>query len=121
MTQSQNELVQRKSQLIKALEVQYDSWDRTTEHAVKLLDENNQFFSEIKEIDEKLDKETKLALAQKHKHTWEKLVKQHKKMIETIKTSQTEIKEQMKQRNKKSKAVDDYIPKDQSMFVDRDV
>lgn len=121
MNSSEKQLIQKKRQLLKMIELEYEEWDQSVDKAIDILSNNQERLDQMEEIDEKLSKETKVEFLKKYHKVFDELLKQHKEMIQLIRLSKEDLQKQMKQVSKKKKVVNDYIQKDESMFIDRDI
>lgn len=115
------QLIQKKRQLLKILENHYDSWDHSSESAIDLLKKNEEVLNEMEEIDHQLSSESQQEFKEKYKTTLNEILQLHKEMIQVIQEEREKLNNQLSQISKKKKVVDDYIPKEESMFVDRDI
>lgn len=121
MEHEEIQLIQKKRQLLKVLENQYNGWNHTSEHAMKILEQNEDTYKQIEQLDRELSDESKQEFTKKYETVWNEILQLHKEMIQVIQEERENVKNQMNQISKKKKVVDEYIPKDESMFVDRDI
>lgn len=117
---SDEQLLQKKNDLLKSINSQYKQWDGSVEKAVKIINRNETLFQQLKEIDDHLSEKTKSFFSDKNQVKWQETIQEHKKMLYKIHYEKNQLLEQMQQVNKKDNVVSNYIDKKQSLFVDRD-
>lgn len=111
----------KKRLLIGDIAEQLESWDFTVEHAITILETNNETFQQMIVIDQKIPAGTLELLNAEINEQWVRLLHTHQKLVQTIQEEKTEIQKQLVQISNKEKVVSNYISlQNKSIFIEKD-
>ena len=114
-----NPLLQRKKALLLNVFNEYENYTYSLESAVTVVQEVEEDFREMTEIDLQLTEEEKNAFTQNHQEIWKEIVAKHLEILDLMKEENSQVKKQMSQVNKKNHIIENYMEKNQSMFLDK--
>lgn len=116
-----NKLLNQKENLILEITNQLMTWDDTADHAMYLLAENDQNFTQMKEIDDGIPEEQLISFNEKYKEHWLRIINMQQALMKTVEDEKTHTQEQLAQINQKQKVVSNYMSvKNKSIFVEKD-
>ena len=106
---SQIELVQQKERLMNDMLNQLSHWDESTEETLRILAENDEAIELMREIDQKLTKDERIAYNEKQRVVWEEIINKQDDLLEFVKEEKKKTAEQLVQMGNKEKVVSNYI------------
>lgn len=116
-----NQWLTQKENLILDITNHLISWDNTEEHALQILDDNDEKFKSLRALDAQVSEEDLKAFNEKYSNHWQKLINIQQGLMQAIAKSQTENQDQLAQLDNKSKVVSNYMAvKNKSIFIEKD-
>ena len=96
-------------------------WDGEVATGIDLIESNQAFFDEIEALNEKLASENLTSIYdEKYEYKLNLIINGQKKLIETLKDRQEDLKDSMEQLKKKDKVVNSYIKTDKEpIFINK--
>ena len=96
-------------------------WDGKVATGIDLIETNQAFFNEIEVLNEKLASENLTSIYdEKYEYKLNLIINGQKKLIETLKDRQEDLKDSMEQLKKKDKVVNSYIKTDKEpIFINK--
>lgn len=110
-----------KKKKLKTMLERLRNWDEKAESILLLLDKNEKEMEAIALIDEQLTQVEKDNFLAENEELIQKVIEYQRTFIKKINEKKTLLKEQISQMNQQKKVVNNYIDKESSLFVDRDV
>lgn len=115
------QFLNKKKDLIANISNQLKSWDNTVEHAMEILEINNENFQKLQVIDKKIPDDILEEFNAKINTHWLELLSIHQNLMQVIQENQREIQKQLVQINNKEKVVSNYMSlQNKSIFIESD-
>lgn len=114
-------LLNKKENLILEITNQLINWDDSVDHAISILQENDQRFLQMKNIDSDIPNGLLINFNEKYKEHWLRILNLQQTLLKKIEEEQVYTKEQLAQIDNKQKVVSNYMAlKNQSIFIEKD-
>lgn len=114
-------LLNKKENLILEITNQLINWDDSVDHAISILQENDQRFLQMKNIDSDIPNGLLINFNEKYKGHWLRILNLQQTLLKKIEEEQVYTKEQLAQIDNKQKVVSNYMAlKNQSIFIEKD-
>ncbi len=117
----ENKLLNQKELLILEITNQLINWDRTVDRAVTILEENDQRFNQLRELDQHISDEELDEFNKKYKNNWLNILNMQQELLKAIQSEQAQTQQQLSQIDQKQKVVSNYMAlKKNSIFIEKD-
>ncbi|WP_080146609.1 hypothetical protein [Marinilactibacillus piezotolerans] len=114
-----NPLLQRKKALLLKVFNEYENYEYSLESAVTVVQEVEEYFLEMTDIDLQLSDAEKQDFTEQYQDIWKEIISKHLEILELMKEENAQVRKQMSQVNKKNHIIENYMEKNQSMFLDK--
>ena len=110
-----------KNQILDKILDNLKLWDGEVATGINLIESNQAFFDEIEALNVKLASENLTSIYdEKYEYKLNLIINGQKKLIETLKDRQEDLKDSMEQLKKKDKVVNSYIKTDKEpIFINK--
>lgn len=115
------EIIQKMNEIVDKVLNNLKSWDSTLESGIKIVQDNEIYFDELKTLDLLL-KDQSITYDEEYLQKMNQIVSEHKKLIIGLKIEQDQLIILMQQLNKKDSVINSYISvKKDPVFIDKDI
>lgn len=113
--------LEEKNKIILEIEQRLNNWDGTVEDALLALEENEEKFIQLREIDQRISITDLQCNQKKMKAHWENILEKQNELLTDIQEGKKRLNTQFEQFSKKDKVVSNYIAlQNKSIFIEKD-
>ena len=116
-----DERLKQKENLILDISNHLISWDGSTDHALKILSDNDEKFRQMNQLDRQVSADELNSFNEKYRNHWQKLINTQQELMQAVQAGQAVNQEQLSQIDNKQKIVENYMSvKNKSIFIEKD-